>query len=454
VAEEKSWRSIFLESQPSLDDFGELSARSSPVVPPFRAGKGDRGLGGQVASPSHPIPLSSTWRGRAEGGGEVNLLGVYVHVPFCARRCVYCDFNTYAAMERHIPRYLRALTREIEQQRPGPVVDTVFLGGGTPSLLTAEQVSGILRAIGVRWEMSPGAEITIEANPDDFTPELMSGLRLVGVNRLSIGAQCFDDSLLALLGRRHDAQRIGHAVAIARAAGFDNLSLDLIIGLPGQTLAGCRSDLATTLDLRPEHISVYCLTVEPGTPLEQMIATGDVPPPDDDLAAEMLQEAITVLGEAGYDHYEVSNWARSVPGRDLRSQHNLKYWLGEPYVGVGAGAHSYDGRLRYGNVLGPLDYARRIETGQSPIAESEEIGLELAMGETMMLGLRLLAGVQRARFQVRFGVDMVDQFGPTIAELEALGLAKLTADRLALTERGLFLGNEVFGRFLPSAQGA
>jgi oxygen-independent coproporphyrinogen-3 oxidase len=262
---------------------------------------------------------------------------------------------------------------------------------------------------------------------------------------LSLGVQSWDDAFLTLLGRVHSAAQARQSIADARAAGFDNLSLDLMYGLPGQTLAGWQEDLRLALDLVPEHLSLYALTVEEHTPLAEWIACGAIPAPDDDLAADMYEWAEDALARAGYVHYEISNWAR--PGRACR--HNLVYWRNEPYIGLGAGAHSWWAGQRWANEPLPDHYVRALKRGELPVAEREDIGTELEMAETMMMGLRLLQeGVSLDRFQRRFGASLERVYAEPVAELVDRGLIELTPRRIRLTPPGRLLGNQVFARFL------
>jgi oxygen-independent coproporphyrinogen-3 oxidase len=292
------------------------------------------------------------------------------------------------------------------------------------------------------------AEVTVEANPDDRGFEWYRAVRAIGVNRLSLGVQSFDDAMLGRLGRRHDARAAVEAVELARRAGFDNLSLDLMFALPDQDLAHWEATLDRALALAPDHLSLYNLTVESDTPFGAWAAAGKLTVPDDDLAADMYQAAIDRLGAADYEHYEISNWARRDLTRTYQARHNLRYWRNQPYFGVGAGAHSCFGGFRYANLRAPLKYVRAIEAGRSPVESVEAIDRSLEMAETMMLGLRLAEGISASRFRDRFGMTPDEAYGETLAELRSYGLLRPDPHRVALTERGKFLGNEVFARFL------
>ena len=413
-------------------------------------------------------------------------IGLYVHVAFCRSICYYCDFNTYAGQSALIPRYVGALVKEIAAlptALPGVPsspstpfrIGSIFFGGGTPSLLTPEQVGTVLAAAR-RWRVVEDAEVTLEANPGDLSASGLRALREAGVNRLSLGVQSFDDRMLRRLGRWHDAATAIAACRQAREAGFDNVSIDLMFALPGQTLEHWITTIDHALALAPDHLSLYNLTIEDGTPFGKWKATGKLSVPDDDVAADMYQAAIDRLGAAGYEQYEISNWALSSPppyprhgdtgtrlrvdgrgedrGRDLRGQHNLRYWRNQPYFGVGAGAHSSFHGYRYANPRSPASYVARVESGESPVESAEKIDRELEMGETMMLGLRLAEGVGIDAFRDRFGCTPEDVFGDVLAELTDVGLLTTVDRRVYLTHRGRFLGNEVFCRFLPSSLGS
>ncbi|MGH2459924.1 MAG: radical SAM family heme chaperone HemW [Chloroflexota bacterium] len=389
-------------------------------------------------------------------GPEVDV-GLYVHVAFCQSICYYCDFNTYAGLSPLIPRYVAALAEEIaalptrlpgEPPLPSPDlrVGSVFFGGGTPSLLAPAQVAAVL-ASARRWPIAKDAEVTLEANPGDLSVDRLRALREAGVNRLSLGVQSFDDRMLRRLGRRHDAATARRAFRQAREAGFANLSIDLMFGLPEQSLDHWRGTLDRALALKPDHLSLYNLTIESGTPFGTWSASGKLTVPDDDAAADMYQAAIDRLGAEGYRQYEISNWAR-VDQIDYRAQHNLRYWRNQPYFGVGAGAHSSFGGYRYANLRRPLEYVKRVEAGESPVDSLETIDPTLAMAETMILGLRLDEGVDVDGFGARFGRGPGDVFPGQLTELTDLGLLAIEGRQIRLTLRGRFLGNEVFCRFL------
>ena len=396
----------------------------------------------------------------ADGGP----IALYVHIPFCETKCPYCDFNTYAGIEALIPSYVEALRDEISlwgNLLGRPTVGTVFFGGGTPSYLSEGQLGSVMETARAAFDIVPGGEMTLEANPGDLTADKLSAYLDFGINRLSIGVQSLNDRLLEVLGRRHSAVEAVRACEMAVEAGFANLSVDLMYGLPYQSLEDWQQTLDGATRLSPPHISMYCLTLEEGTPMQQWVASGQVSEPDPDLAADMYLAAQSAMGDLGYRHYEISNWAR--PG--FESQHNLTYWRNQPYLGVGPGAHSYLGRHRFSNLRSPREYVRRqrqqgqVRPGRPveleakaikgvPSVETvETIDRRLEMAETLMLGLRLDAGVGIEEFVGRFGVAPAQVYGETIAELDSLGLLETPDGRLRLTPKGRLLGNEVFTRF-------
>lgn len=377
---------------------------------------------------------------------------MYVHVPFCAKKCYYCDFNSYTLDRAAVVRYLDALAREAAlysarwsgAARP---FDTLFIGGGTPTCLAAKELRRLIQIVRDHFELRADAEITCEANPGSSNVEKYAALREAGVNRLSIGFQSLDDALLARLGRTHTAQEAVASFHAARAAGFDNVNIDLMFALPGQDRAAWRRTLEETLALEPEHLSCYSLIVEEGTPFGDAYARGRLTLPGEDEELAMFEEAIARAQEAGYQHYEISNFAR--PG--YASRHNTLYWRVEPYLGLGPGAHGFVEGVRYSNVKLPGEYARRLEAGESPVAWSAPVSPDEAMDDVMIFGLRMLAGVERERFRRRFGVDVAQVYPEELARLEAAGLIEVTEERVRLTRRGLPLGNQVFAAFLRTA---
>jgi len=378
---------------------------------------------------------------------------LYLHVPFCHTRCYYCDFNTYAGLLPLREPYVRALLREIAlagefartpsgQPRRSR---TIFFGGGTPSLLSVAQVRRILAACRAHFAVDEEAEVTLEANPGTLSEEQLAGLRAAGVNRLSMGAQSFDAALLQALGRIHSPDQITQAAAYARAAGFTSINLDFMFGLPGQTMRHWQETLDQALELRPEHLSLYSLIIEEGTPFYDWTEEGRIAPADEDLCADMYEYAQERLQSVGYEQYEISNWA--LPGHQC--QHNLTYWLNLPYIGLGAGAASSFGGRRFSNTREPLDYIRQVKAGQRPEAESETVDQAQAMSETAFLALRTVRGLHLPTFEQRFAMPFTHFAGERLRRVEDAGLLEYDGAWLRLSKRGLLLGNEVFLRLLP-----
>ncbi len=378
---------------------------------------------------------------------------LYLHVPFCHTRCHYCDFNTYAGLLPLREPYVRALFHEIELA--GQAVRnadgtprrsrTIFFGGGTPSLLSVSQISRLLSACYHAFTVDPDAEITLEANPGTLDQQQLHGIRAAGINRLSMGAQSFDAHLLQTLGRIHTPDEIEQAVHFARAAGFTSINLDFMFGLPEQTMQHWQETLARALALRPEHLSLYSLIIEEGTPFYSWTAEGRITPADEDLCADMYEYADALLQAEGYINYEISNWA--LPGH--QSRHNLTYWQNLPYIGMGAGAYSsFQGR-RYSNERSPQQYIRLLKANRLPEIESETIEHVQAMSETAFLALRTAMGLHLPTFEERFGQPFSTFVGDRLHLVDEAGLLDQSDGWLRLSKRGRLLGNEVFLRLLP-----
>ena len=387
-------------------------------------------------------------------------ISLYIHIPFCKHRCSYCDFNTYAELEDLIPAYVTALCAEISMagaQFGGKgQVKTIFLGGGTPSYLPVELLEKIFITCQKSFMLTPEAEISFEANPGTVNLESLTRLKQAGYNRISMGMQSAHSVDLTLLERIHDTIDVMRSVQWARMAGFENLSLDLIFGLPGQPLERWKDSLDTALRLRPQHLSLYALTIEHGTPFRHWVQRGLVSLPDDDLAADMYEWACERLDKAGYRHYEISNWALASDSRDFRCQHNLQYWRNQPYFGFGAGAHGYIQGVRTRNVRGVRAYIQRIAHGQAlefprgPAGETDQrLDVWSQMQETLMVGLRLTEeGVSDEDFHQRFGLPLRLCFSEQIQKLTARGLVSWDGTRLRLSKGGWLLGNYVFREFV------
>ena len=372
--------------------------------------------------------------------------GLYIHVPFCLYKCYYCDFATSPYVPAQVDSFLDCVCREAGRYGGDrPPLTSVYLGGGTPSVLSGEQMRRLLSAMRDSFDICSTAETTVEANPETLTAGKLSAYRDAGVTRLSIGVQADDDNVLTALGRDHSVADSAAAVALAREHGFPTVSVDLIFGLPGQSVADWTRTLRAGLALDADHISLYGLTVEPNTVFDWMRRTQGLTTPSDDTQADMYAAAIDGGAAAGYEHYEISNFAR--PGH--ASRHNLTYWADEPYIGLGPSACGYiDGR-RYANVRGTKSYMQRVQAGESTIVSEETIVGVDARCQTLALGLRRLAGVEREAYRRRFGRDLLEDFGDIVLPLEEAGLLSLSSERLRLTRRGVMLANEVFVRLLP-----
>ena len=380
----------------------------------------------------------------------MNHAGVYLHIPFCRSHCSYCDFATGMYEGELAERYVNSLIREVARwnEVDGPAaVDTIYFGGGTPSLLKPAQIERILKAVRDRFQLGDGAEVTLELNPGDggtsaaARQQTMCEFRRLGINRASFGAQTFDDRELKQLGRTHSSADIPATLQHLRAAGFRNISFDLIAGLPGQTLSGWQQNLDDALKLRPDHLSLYLLDVHEGTPLADQIRSGMRPQPDDDLAGEMYQLMLAEVSAAGYQHYEISNFC--LPG--FESRHNTKYWAGAPYYGFGCSAHSYDGaRRRWANERDTAKYVELIEQETSPVVERTKLNEEEARSESIFLGLRLMRGLDLQSYRSRFGKDLRAEYSSELVQLSDAGLIEIDHDLMRLTKRGALLSNEVF----------
>ena len=380
----------------------------------------------------------------------VKPLGLYIHIPFCKSKCIYCDFYSLPRAEDRMDRYVSALCRqlaEIAQRTTAHTVDSVYLGGGTPSYLGEKRLRRILKTVKKHYHLSRDAEITLEANPDSAGDwRALRSLRRAGMNRLSLGVQSADDGLLRALGRPHTFAQAEEAAAAARRARIRNLSLDLIYGLPGQNLAGWKDTLERAAALEPEHLSCYGLKVEEGTPLWDMQEKMDLP--DDDAQADMYLWTVERLGALGYEQYEISNFAR--PGR--ASRHNMKYWTLCEYAGFGPGAHSDLGDVRYAYLRSLDTYCAGVEAGVSVLESSEHIPSRERDIEYVMLGLRLTQGISRQEFENRYRLP----FAPIQSVLErfrATGHAALVGGRWRLTPEGFLVSNQIIGQALEALAG-
>lgn len=372
--------------------------------------------------------------------------GVYIHIPFCKERCRYCDFNTYSGIEHLIPAYIEALLLELRNWTPiSLVVGSIYFGGGTPSLMSVEMLQRIMLACRNSFHVMEGAEVTLEANPGTVSAKHLEKIRQAGINRLSLGVQSFNDDLLRILGRLHNAVEAREIYFEARSAGFSNINLDLMYGLPGQTLLQWGKSLDTALELEPEHLSLYALTLEEGTPLYKDIGSNKIIAPDSDLAADMYALAEEKMGKNGYSHYEISNWAK----QGMECRHNLNYWYSGSYAGVGAGAHSCFNGERSWNAAYPPGYIRRLTEEGRATEGKEAITSDLEKADYVILRLRLVAGLDLSEFKMRHHYDIKELYAAEISYLKEVGLLEEKDGKLRLTSRGRLLGNEVFQRFLP-----
>ncbi len=362
------------------------------------------------------------------------LPGLYVHVPFCQSKCPYCDFYSVTSPDL-ISAYLKALEQEARLYRGQfPAFDTLYLGGGTPSLLTGAQIAGLAKRVRRHFSFAAGTEFTLEANPDDISREKLGLWRDLGANRLSLGAQSFNEAELAFLKRRHTAAQTRAALPLIRAAGFENLGLDLIYGLPGQTPDAWLRTLEQALACAPEHLSCYQLTIAPGTPLSRRVARGRVALPDEEAQRTLFLLTCEFLGDRGYLQYEVANFAR---GEEYFCRHNLKYWQRLPYLGLGPAAHSFQGGRRWWNHRGLASYAAALAAGRAPRAGREALTPEQVRLETLYLGFRTREGVDLEVIQSQSG------WGRVLSRLQAAGLLRLTNGRVEATPRGLVVSDRL-----------
>lgn len=391
-------------------------------------------------------------------------LSLYIHIPFCSLKCSYCDFNSYANLEGLVPDFTRALCAEMRLWSPhmvGRPVPTVFVGGGTPSLMPLAELEAIFAAMRESFAIEADAEVTLEANPGTVDLDYLRGLVAAGVNRLSFGVQSFHDDELTALDRIHTAEEARQGYRWAREAGFRRINLDLIYGLPEQPLERWQETLEQAIGLAPEHMSLYALTVEEGTKLAYDIDHGRVPEPDGDMQATMYEWSQRRMAEAGYQQYEISNWAR--PTEECR--HNLVYWRNGDWLGLGPGAHSHLDGVRFADVYSPKQYISLVERAgardvPADVREAiralpqvtfvDELSPELQIADTVILGLRLNEGLDVAEFERRFGTAIESVYGRQIAEMTAAGFLERANGRLRLTDHGRYLANEVFVRLLPA----
>ncbi len=376
-------------------------------------------------------------------------IGIYVHIPFCHRKCGYCDFNTYAMAGAIVDAYLSALHLEIERADcEGDPVVSVFFGGGTPTFLSGEQLADLLRHLRQRFHILPDAEITSEANPGSLTLDQLQRMREAGFNRFSLGVQSFDPDELRRMERIHSPDDVIAGVQMARRAGFTNLNLDLIFALPNQTLERWESNLRRAIALQPEHLSLYALMLEPNTRFYHLYQKGQLSLPDEEVQVEMYRLAQSLTRQAGYEQYEISNFAQA----GFRCRHNLLYWHNEPYLGFGAGAVSYYRGIRWTNIKHPREYVRRLREGESVVLESERLMAWASVAETLMVRLRLTDGVDLQELDARFGLPVCEGFLPLFLRLQERGWVQVERTHIRPTNEGLLWHSELSLKILELSE--
>lgn len=374
-------------------------------------------------------------------------ISLYIHIPFCASKCHYCDFVSEVGNESQVNDYLQLLKREVNLYQKiisDKKIKTIFFGGGTPSLIPGKKMKELMKRITGTFSVLPEAEISLEANPGQLDREKLSHYRESGINRISFGLQAIQEPLLKKLGRRHNAEIFEHQVANARKEGFFNLNADLIFGIPGQTTADWGHSLSYVADLGIPHLSCYGLTYEEGTTLHKMKEMQKIRPVEEEVEWQMFHMAMNEMKKRGYHHYEISNYCKD----DSQCKHNITYWKNEEYLGIGIAAHGYIDGVRYGNTESFFNYERIINANTMPIDVQQKISEEEAMKETMFLGLRMMEGISNLYFHQRHGVSLFDIFGKEIKELTHKKLIAVEEDNIKLTNLGIDLANQVFLYFV------
>ena len=389
-----------------------------------------------------------------------NHISLYIHIPFCKTKCFYCDFNTYTKIEVLIPSYIKALESEVyfwSKYLNGTKIKSIFIGGGTPSYIPENYIQQLLNTIFSKFNIKEYSEITLESNPNDLSKKKLNTYKNSGINRISMGVQSFNNLLLQNLGRRHSQENAIESYYLAKEAGFENISIDLMYGLPNQSMHQWEETLSKLLNLKPLHVSMYGLTLEEGTPMNEWVKTGQLTKPDDDLAAEMYIKAEDAMSNNNYAHYEISNWA--IPG--FESKHNLNYWNNNAYLGIGPGAHSYIPPYRFSNIKSPREYTRYLndlklnhfnnisinKEDLKFIDINEKINTPLEISETIMLGLRLNAGIKIKNFTKRFGINPLELYLDLFNDLKKDDLIEFSNTYIKLTPKGRLLSKEVFLNF-------
>lgn len=385
-----------------------------------------------------------------------NTLGIYVHIPFCQSKCFYCDFNTYANIDHQIDDYIKSLLSEISiwsKILKGSSIKSIFFGGGTPSYINQKYIEKILNSIKKNFIFNNNIEITLETNPNDVKKNKFKDLLTIGINRISMGVQSFDDYLLRMLGRRHDSKEAENSYKLLREIGFKNLSIDLMYGLPYQSITSWNKTLKKSVQLDPDHISLYSLQVEKGTPLNNKITSGEYEMPNDDNAADMYELAEKILAENKFSQYEISNWSK----KSYECTHNIIYWKNNYYLGLGAGAHSHVNNIRFSNIRSPKlytnslinnSYVKTINDQLNFIENFEQLSYSEQISDTLMMGMRLSEGININDFEKTFGKSITSLFNDEINKLSKLNLIDINETHIKLSNKGRLLGNEVFQEFI------
>ncbi|MBM7623140.1 radical SAM family heme chaperone HemW [Sporohalobacter salinus] len=373
--------------------------------------------------------------------------GLYIHFPFCIKKCHYCDFNSVAWQDELAAEFFTALCEEVKMvaaEYNHPILKSIFLGGGTPSCFSGQAIVNLLLLLKEEFDLKEGLEVTIEANPGTINQDKLIAFKEAGINRLSFGVQSFDNQILNKLGRIHTADEARDNYYLAREVGFTNINLDLIFAVPGQELSEWRTTLDFALQLTPEHLATYNLKIEPGTKLGDDLARGRIDPVSQDLDLEMYQLTKDLLIDNGYEHYEISNFSKL----GYRSKHNQIYWKNRPYLALGPGAHFYDGKVRGNNLESIGKYINIIDTGKRPIENEERLSREDKIIETIILGLRLKEGISILEFEEEFGESIYNIYNEELTELNEQELIKINSQKISLTEKGMVLANDVLSEFV------
>lgn len=376
-------------------------------------------------------------------------IGLYIHIPFCFGKCHYCSFNSIVYSSDLLEEYINSIKEEIrfygnKQWARWVTVQTIYIGGGTPSILSVEDIQSILETLNKFFQISSDAEITLEANPESLTQMKTEKYIIAGINRLSIGIQSLDDDILKRIGRRHTSRIACRAYNDARNNGFSNINVDLIYGLPRQNSTIWQETLDGIIQLKPEHISIYGLGIEEGSKFFQDKKQGRLLLPEEDEQVEFYNTALAFTRQAGYEHYEISNFAKP----NFRSKHNQIYWAGDEYLGLGAGAHSYLGGWRFNNISSPGNYNNLMHAGLLPVESTEKLSVEKRLGEKIILRLRMMEGIKLEMIRKRFGFIKNEEALAYLQKFIDTGLITIDADMVKLTEKGILLSNEVFAELI------